>query len=69
MQRYGMFVRDIGTTLCIIATDQVNQGGNAHDWSAVGVTLPERTDGVPYARRLSDRFPWSRLQVLRAPTR
>jgi hypothetical protein len=69
MQRYGMFVRDIGTTLCIIATDQVNQGGNAHDWSAVGVTLPERTDGVPYARRLSDRFPWNRLQVLRAPTR
>jgi hypothetical protein len=68
MQRYGMFVRDIGSTLCIIATDQVNQGGNAVDWPAVGVQLPiSLPSGVPYAQQLSSKFPWSRLQVLQPP--
>jgi hypothetical protein len=70
MQRYGMFVRDIGTTLCIIATDQVNQGGNAVDWPAVGVQLPLETPaGVPYAANLSPLFPWDKLQVLLPPPR
>jgi len=68
MQRYGMFVRDIGSTLAIYGTDQVNQGGNAADWGAVGVDLEARTpSGVPYAHALSPRFPWDKLQVLQKP--
>jgi hypothetical protein len=68
MQRYGMFVRDIGSTLCVIATDQVNQGGNAADWGAVGVNLEAKTpSGVPYAHGLSSKFPWGKLQVLQKP--
>jgi hypothetical protein len=68
MQKYGMFVRDIGSTLCVIATDQVNQGGNASDWPAVGVPLEAKTpSGVPYAHALSPKFPWAKLQVLNPP--
>src|SRR5262249_47009417 len=69
LHRYGMFLRDIGSTLCIIGTDQINQGGNAVDWPAVGVTLPSSTPaGVPYARGFSSKFPWSKLQVLQPPS-
>jgi hypothetical protein len=64
-----MFLRDIGSTVCIIATDQVNQGGNAVDWPAVGVNLTSSMpSGVPYARGLSSKFPWSKLQVLQPPS-
>lgn len=68
LQKYGMFLRDVGSTLSILASDQVNQGGNAVDWPAVGVTLPIPTpSGVPYARAFSSAFPWSKLQVLQPP--
>ena len=64
LQKYGMFLRDIGSTVCIIATDQVNQGGNAVDWPAVGVNLTSSTpSGVPYARE-----PQQQLPLEQAPT-
>ena len=69
LQRYGMFVRDIGSELDIVASDQVNQGGNAVDWPAAGVPLPISYQGVPYAQKLSAAFPWTRLQVLLPPAR
>ncbi len=69
LQRYGMFLRDNGSTLRIIGTDQMNQGGNAVDWPAVGVPLPiPLPSGVPYAQALSSKFPWSKLQVLQPPS-
>jgi len=74
LQKYGMFCRDIGYyDLSIIGTDQVNQGGNAVDWPAVGVSLPNTIPagqwaaGTPYATRLSSNFPWSSMQVLEPP--
>jgi len=68
LQHYGMFVSDIGSELDIRLTDQVNQGGNAADWSAVGASLPISYQGVPYARQLSSAFPWTKLQVLLPPS-
>jgi hypothetical protein len=70
LQRYGAFVRDIGSALSVMGTDQVNQGGNAKDWPAVGVPLPFSTpSGERYARPLSPRIPWDRLQLLNPPKR
>lgn len=70
LQDYGMFVRDINpSNFSLYGTDQVNQGGNAVDWPAVGVTLTSKTSaGVPYALPFSASFPWAHLQLLVPPT-
>lgn len=70
LQGYGMFVRDINpSNFSLYGTDQVNQGGNAVDWPAVGVTLTSKTSaGVPYALPFSSAFPWAHLQLLVPPT-
>jgi len=70
LQSYGMFCRDIGSTLCVVATDQANQGGNAADWAAAGVNLTGKTPaGVPYIAGFSSKFPWTHLRVLLPPSR
>ena len=67
--RYGVFVRDINPSdVSINGADQVNQGGNAVDWPAVGVTLPIPTrGGMPYALKLNPAT-FAGLQVLQPPT-
>jgi len=68
LQKYGVFVRDVGSNFVINGEDRVNYGGNAVDWPAVGVTFEDKTPaGVPYAHRLSAAFPWAHLQLLLPP--
>lgn len=52
----GAFLRDQGSTFMFYGSDQVNQGGQAHDWGAVGVTLEETYKGYPYAHHFSPAF-------------
>lgn len=68
-KRHGIFVRDIGTyDVTVNGADQVNQGGNAADWPAVGVQLPAKTPaGVPYALKLNPAT-FAGLQVLLPPS-
>jgi len=70
LQKYGMFNRDAGSTLTIYGTDQVNQGGNAADWGAVGVSLPLTNNGIGYASQFSSGFvaQMAHLQVLLPPS-
>lgn len=75
LQTFGMFLRDIGTTLAIIGVDPVNQGAAypARDttsiWAAAGVTLNiAGVGGVDYAVALDGAFPWTSMQVLQAPS-
>lgn len=68
LQQYGAFLRDINTDFSFYATDQINQGGNAADWAAAGLTMTEFISGYPYAIALDGAFPWSSLQLLQPPT-
>ena len=75
LQRYGMFLRDIGPSdMSIYLTDETNRGGNGVVWPKVGVPLPLRTQptapwapNTQYAQQVAKNFPWDRLQVLQPP--
>jgi hypothetical protein len=69
LQNYGMFCRDIGSTLDIVGVDPVNQGGTTSVWAAAGVTLNiGNGHGVDYAVALDAGMPWTSLQLLVPPT-
>lgn len=68
-QERGFFVRDGGNPVNVTAVDCVNSGGNAKAWGDVGVTLPSTVNGYPYARQMSSKFPWAKLECLAPPAK
>lgn len=65
LQRYGMFLRDQGSTLAISGSDIGGGGQGNHAWAAAGVTLdPSRGNVAPRLTHL----PWDHLQALEPPT-
>jgi hypothetical protein len=70
-QACGAFLRDVGSTFMLYGSDQVNQGGQAHDWAAVGVTLEVTNNGYPYAHKFSATYVgmMGHLQLLLPPAK